>query len=94
VEGEKDATTAGELGVLATTADGAGKWRVKNTGIDRWVKEVVVCPTTMARHRARHSRRQVFRRRTSKCAGWAARWSQGRPSDWAPKQTQPALLTS
>jgi hypothetical protein len=32
VEGEKDALTAGELGLLATTnADGAGKWRVEDT---------------------------------------------------------------
>jgi predicted P-loop ATPase len=47
VEGEKDATTAGELGVLATTnADGAGKWRVEDTEmlIKLGVQEVVVCP--------------------------------------------------
>jgi phage/plasmid primase-like uncharacterized protein len=32
VEGEKDATTAGGLGLLATTnADGAGRWRVEDT---------------------------------------------------------------
>ena len=32
VEGERDAMTAGDLGLLATTnADGAGKWRVEDT---------------------------------------------------------------
>jgi hypothetical protein len=32
VEGEKDVTTAGELGLLATTnTDGAGQWRVEDT---------------------------------------------------------------
>jgi putative DNA primase/helicase len=47
VEGEKDATTAGGFGLLATTnADGAGKWRIEDTQalIKLGVRKVIVCP--------------------------------------------------
>jgi DNA polymerase I-like protein with 3'-5' exonuclease and polymerase domains len=47
VEGEKDTTTAGDLGLLATTnADGAGKWRVEDTQtlIKLGARKIVVCP--------------------------------------------------
>jgi hypothetical protein len=47
VEGEKDAETAGGLGLLATTnADGAGKWRVEDTQklIKLGVRKVIICP--------------------------------------------------
>jgi DNA polymerase I-like protein with 3'-5' exonuclease and polymerase domains len=47
VEGEKDATTAGGLGLLATTnADGAGKWRIEDTQtlIKLGTRKIVVCP--------------------------------------------------
>ena len=52
VEGEKDAVTAGELGVLATSsADGAGSWRVEDTELllKLGVRKVVVCPDKDAR---------------------------------------------
>jgi hypothetical protein len=47
VEGEKDALTAGQLGVLATTcADGAGSWRAEDTQtlIRLGIKKAAVCP--------------------------------------------------
>jgi hypothetical protein len=47
VEGEKDAETAGELGILATTnADGAKHWRIEDTQklVELGVRKIVVCP--------------------------------------------------
>ena len=47
VEGERDALTAGNLGVLATTcADGAGSWRAEDTRklIELGVRKVIICP--------------------------------------------------
>jgi Virulence-associated protein E len=47
VEGEKDATTAGDLGVLATTnADGAGQWRIEDAQmlIKLGARKIIVCP--------------------------------------------------
>src|SRR5262249_17487657 len=47
VEGGKDAATAGELGVLATTnADGAGKWQIEDTQqlVKLGIRTVIICP--------------------------------------------------
>jgi DNA polymerase I-like protein with 3'-5' exonuclease and polymerase domains len=98
VEGEKDATTAGELGLLATTnADGAGKWRVEDTQtlIKLGVRKVVVCPDNDAPgvdHGIRVA--SMFQQ-----AGIEVRWLELPElgpkedlSDWAPNQVHPDAL--
>jgi DNA polymerase I-like protein with 3'-5' exonuclease and polymerase domains len=98
VEGEKDAETAGGLGLLATTnADGAGKWRVEDTQtlIKLGVKKVVVCPD----NDGPGFDHGVFVAKTFQQAGVEVGWLElpglgpkGDLSDWAPQQTQPDAL--
>ena len=98
VEGEKDVTTAGGLGVLATTnADGAGKWRVEDTQtlIKLGVRKVVVCPDNDGPG-IEHGIRVA---KTFQQAGVEVRWlelpglgAKEDLSDWAPKQAQPDAL--
>jgi hypothetical protein len=98
VEGEKDATTAGELGLLATTnADGAGKWRVEDTQtlMKLGVRKVVVCPDNDGPGVA-HG---IFVAKTFQQAGVEVRWLElpgvgpkGDLSEWAPEQVHPDAL--
>jgi DNA polymerase I-like protein with 3'-5' exonuclease and polymerase domains len=98
VEGEKDATTAGGFGLLATTnADGAGKWRIEDTQtlIKLGVRKVVVCPDNDGPGVA-HG---IVVAKTFQQAGVEVRWLElpglgpkGDLSDWAPEQTHPDVL--
>ena len=98
VEGEKDATTAGELGVLATTnADGAGKWRVEDTQalIKLGVRKVVVCPDNDGPGIEHGIRVAKMFQQASIEVRWLELPELGPKedlSDWAPKQTQPDAL--
>jgi hypothetical protein len=95
VEGERDATTAGNLGLLATTnADGAGKWRVEDTQqlIKLGVRKVIVCPDNDAPG-IDHGIRVA---KSFQQAGVEVRWlelpelgAKEDLSDWAPNQTSP-----
>ena len=98
VEGEKDVTTAGGLGLLATTnADGAGKWRVEDTQtlIKLGARKVVVCPDNDGpgiEHGIRVAK--MFQQ-----ANVEVRWLELPElgpkedlSDWAPKQAHPDAL--
>jgi len=98
VEGEKDVTTAGGLGLLAiTNADGAGQWRVEDTQtlIKLGVRKVVVCPDNDGpgiEHGIRVAK--MFQQ-----AGVEVRWlelpglgAKEDLSDWAPNQTNPDQL--
>ena len=98
VEGEKDVTTAGGFGLLATTnADGAGKWRVEDTQtlIKLGARKVVVCPDNDGpgiEHGIRVAK--MFQQ-----ANVEVRWlelpglgAKEDLSDWAPKQTHPDAL--
>jgi DNA polymerase I-like protein with 3'-5' exonuclease and polymerase domains len=98
VEGEKDATSAGGLGVLATTnADGAGKWRVEDTQtlIKLGARKVVVCPDNDGPG-IEHG---ICVAKTFQQANVEVRWLELPAlgpkedlSDWAPKQTHPDAL--
>jgi hypothetical protein len=98
VEGEKDANTAGGLGLLATTnADGAGKWRIEDTQtlIKLGVRKVVVCPDNDGPG-IDHG---ICVAKTFQQANIEVRWlelpglgAKEDLSDWAPKQTQPDAL--
>ena len=98
VEGEKDVTTAGGLGLLATTnADGAGKWRVEDTQtlIKLGVRKVVVCPDNDGPG-IEHG---IHVAKTFQQANVEVRWLELPElgpkedlSDWAPKQTHPDAL--
>jgi len=95
VEGEKDAQTAGELGLLATTsADGANSWRVEDTRelIKLGVKKVIVCPDNDGPGIA-HG---IHVAKTFQQAGVEIRWLEliGAKdlSEWAPNQTNPDAL--
>jgi hypothetical protein len=98
VEGERDADTAGELGVLTTTnADGAGKWRVEDTEmlIKLGVQEVVVCPD----NDGPGFEHGIHVAKTFQQAGVEVRWLELPElgpkedlSDWAPRQIQPDAL--
>ena len=98
VEGEKDVTTAGGFGVLATTnADGAGKWRIEDTQtlIKLGARKVVVCPDNDGpgiEHGIRVAK--MFQQ-----ANVEVRWlelpelgAKEDLSDWAPKQVHPDAL--
>src|SRR5262249_8881994 len=101
VEGERDVTTAGELGILATTnADGGGggesKWRVEDTRtlIELGVKTVVVCPDNDAAGIAHGIHIAKTCQRASIEVHWLELPEYKDLSEWAPKQTHPdALLT-
>src|SRR6516162_9785700 len=95
VEGEKDASTAGELGLLATTsADGANSWRIEDTRelIKLGVRKVVVCPDNDGPG-INHG---IHIAKTFQQAGVETRWLElpGAKdlSDWAPNQTHPDAL--
>jgi hypothetical protein len=95
VEGEKDAVTAGELGLLATSgADGAGKWRVEDT--ERLIRlgatKIVVCPDNDGPG-VEHGIRVA---KTFQQAGIEVRWlelpglgAKEDLSDWVPNQVHP-----
>jgi hypothetical protein len=96
VEGEKDADTAGELGILATSAaDGAGKWDAEFTRqlVGLGAKRVVILPDNDAAGIA-HG---ITVAKSFQGAGAATHWlelPEAAPkadlSDWVPKQTDPA----
>ena len=98
VEGERDATTAGELGLLATTtADGAGKWRIEDTQklIELGVQKVIVCPDNDGPG-IEHG---IHIAKTFQSANMEVRWLELPElgpkedlSDWAPKQTHSDAL--
>src|SRR5262245_1101026 len=97
VEGEKDANTAGELRLLATTsADGAGSWRIEDTRelIRLGARKVIVCPDNDGPG-INHG---IHIAKTFQQAGVEVRWLEliGAKdlSEWTPNQTNPdALLT-
>ena len=95
VEGEKDASTAGELGLLATTsADGANSWRIEDTRelIKLGVRKVIVCPDNDGPG-INHG---IHVAKTFQQAGVEVRWLEliGAKdlSEWAPNQTNPDTL--
>ena len=95
VEGEKDASTAGNLGLLATTsADGANSWHVENTRelIKLGAKKVIVCPDNDAPG-IDHG---IHIAKTFQQANVEVRWLELPDakdlSEWAPKQTHPDAL--
>src|SRR5262245_21582469 len=93
VEGEKDVTTAGGLGLLATTnADGANKWRVEDTRklIELGAQKIIVCPDNDGPG-IEHGIRVA---KMLQQAGVEVRWlelpglgAQEDLSDWVPTQT-------
>src|SRR6516165_9872431 len=95
VEGEKDASTAGNLGLLATTsADGANSWHVENTRelIKLGAKKVIVCPDNDAPG-IDHG---IHIAKSFQQANVEVRWLELPDakdlSEWAPKQTHPDAL--
>ena len=98
VEGEKDATTAGGLGLLATTnADGAGKWRVEDTQtlIKLGVRKIVVCPDNDAPGVDHGIRVAKMFQQASIEVRWLELPGLGPKedlSDWTPSQVHPDAL--
>jgi hypothetical protein len=98
VEGERDVTTAGGFGLLATTnADGAGKWRVEDTQtlIKLGARKVVVCPDNDGPgfehgiHVAKMFQQANIEVRWLELPGLGPKEDL---SDWAPKQVHPDAL--
>jgi DNA polymerase I-like protein with 3'-5' exonuclease and polymerase domains/predicted P-loop ATPase len=95
VEGEKDVSTAGDLGVLATTsADGASSWRVEDTQtlINLGVTKVVVCPDNDGPGIEHGIRVAKTFTQTGVEVKWLELEGAKDLSEWAPNQAQPDAL--
>jgi predicted P-loop ATPase len=95
VEGERDAVTAGELGLLATTsADGAGSWRVEDTQqlIKLGVQKIVICPDHDGPGIDHGIKVAKTFAQTNVEVCWLELPDAKDLSDWAPKQTYPDAL--